>query len=650
MRNFTLKPEMINGNKTSYLILLLDFSLLNIAFFSLYYWKRDTIYLTANYGKLLLIFYIVWFFSALLTKKNKKFIYYEYSYAISVFLKATIYNLYFIALILVIMGLGNYSRLQVFGTWILLFFAEAAIVNLFEIIGRNGTENSTILMLSDFGLVIVSFFIVNYYKRGTFKFSPEYEKIFIILIGVWFFASLITKKYSKKSLDRNYIYVLASCVKAVFLMAAFLSVLIFSFHLFIFSRLQIYGSIILLLICETFLYSLFKAIQKDKNLEKDIESLEEVKEIIAQEDLPMQADQDDCFCTKKPVSEKLKDNYLSNNHTLYKFLNENINLSIIDEDRTSVLSSNELYNFQTISDNSKFLFINLHKINDFRWLNRYFLEVHKKLINGGYFVGRSHTLYTNKQHVYKKYPRYYREIIYFLNFIIHRVWPKLPGLKKIYFIFTKGRQRLISRAEILGRLYFCGFKLINEMEDNRRYYFIVRKAKTVSIDANPSYGPIVRLKRYGIGNKIIHTYKLRTMYPYSEYIQVYLYQNNSLKRGGKFQNDFRISTLGKIMRKMWIDELPMIYNWVKGDLKLVGVRPLSPQYFSLYDKELKKLRQKVQPGIIPPFYADMPESLEEICNSERRYIENYLKNPFKTQWSYFWKALYNILIKGARSN
>jgi len=122
-----------------------------------------------------------------------------------------------------------------------------------------------------------------------------------------------------------------------------------------------------------------------------------------------------------------------------------------------------------------------------------------------------------------------------------------------------------------------------------------------------------------------------------------------LLQGGKFHSDFRVTTIGKFMRRIWLDELPMLYNWVKGELQLVGVRPLSLQYANLYSAELQEMRKKVKPGLIPPFYADKPETFDEICESERRYIEAYLAQPIKTQWVYFWRAVYNIVVKGARS-
>ena len=126
-----------------------------------------------------------------------------------------------------------------------------------------------------------------------------------------------------------------------------------------------------------------------------------------------------------------------------------------------------------------------------------------------------------------------------------------------------------------------------------------------------SFSKILRsriLKFIGFNGQMIIVYKFRTMYPYSEFLQEYIYQKSDLTAGGKFKDDFRVTDWGKFMRATWLDELPMIYNWLKGDLKLFGVRPLSHQYLSLYTDELRKLRTTVLPGLIPPFYADIPNT------------------------------------------
>jgi lipopolysaccharide/colanic/teichoic acid biosynthesis glycosyltransferase len=105
------------------------------------------------------------------------------------------------------------------------------------------------------------------------------------------------------------------------------------------------------------------------------------------------------------------------------------------------------------------------------------------------------------------------------------------------------------------------------------------------------------------------------------------------------------------MRKFWIDEFPMFYNLLKRDMKLVGVRPLSKQYFNLYSEELRKKRIKHKPGLLPPFYADMPKTLEEIQASEMKYLtecENI--GTFRTDTKYFFLILKNILFHKARSS
>ena len=46
--------------------------------------------------------------------------------------------------------------------------------------------------------------------------------------------------------------------------------------------------------------------------------------------------------------------------------------------------------------------------------------------------------------------------------MFHRVFPKLAITKQIYFILTNGKNRVISKAEVLGRLSFCGYELIDD--------------------------------------------------------------------------------------------------------------------------------------------------------------------------------------------
>ncbi|HMT28657.1 MAG TPA: sugar transferase [Bacteroidia bacterium] len=322
----------------------------------------------------------------------------------------------------------------------------------------------------------------------------------------------------------------------------------------------------------------------------------------------------------------------------------------IENERSMVMMTKTAFNIYALSDNYFDTIVNFARINDIQRINKFFEAINSKLPIDGIFIGCAETKGARKQRILKKFPPVLAHIYYTFDFIFKRIFPKLPITKKIYFKLTGGRNRVISRTETLGRLYSCGFSIIDEKSINGKLYFVVRKIDEPAFDEEPSYGPICKMRRFGKGGKTINVYKFRTMHPFSEYLQQYIYERNKLQEGGKFKDDFRISTLGKFMRKYWLDELPMVMNLLKGDLKLVGVRPLSKQYLSLYSDELKAKRVNFKPGLIPPFYADLPKTLDEIMDSENRYLDQYSKNPFRTDLKYFFKALNQILIKRARSN
>jgi lipopolysaccharide/colanic/teichoic acid biosynthesis glycosyltransferase len=226
----------------------------------------------------------------------------------------------------------------------------------------------------------------------------------------------------------------------------------------------------------------------------------------------------------------------------------------------------------------------------------------------------------------------------------------MPFFKKIYFFVTNGRNRVMSKAEAFGRLASCGFKIVEVKEIGNYTYFVGKKDRQPCYDLNPSYGPLFAMNRIGKDGKIIRVYKFRTMYPYAEYLQEYVYEQNKLAAGGKFADDFRITTWGGFMRRFWLDELPMIINLFKGEMKIVGVRPLSKHYFSLYSKELQEKRIYSKPGLLPPFYVDMPNTLDEIIDSELKYLRAYEKRPLLTDLRYFFSICGNILVKRLRSN
>jgi len=292
----------------------------------------------------------------------------------------------------------------------------------------------------------------------------------------------------------------------------------------------------------------------------------------------------------------------------------------------------------------------LDKINNFRKINKKFEDANDKLPMGGIFMGSFETFNSRIRKSFFCRVPVLRNLCSSVHFFVHRVCPKLPYIKKAYFFFTKGKNRLLSKAEALGRLVSCGFDILDYKEIDGVYYFASIKIKQPSYDMNPSYGPLFKMRRVGKNGKIIGVYKFRTMHPYSEYLQDYILKLNGYAESGKPANDFRLVPWGKFLRRYWLDELPQLINVFKGELKLVGARPVSQTYFNDIPKDIQELRLTQKPGCIPPYVAlNRKSSVSSVLESEKEYLKDKIKNPYFTDTKYFFSAIFNIFFKGKRS-
>lgn len=297
------------------------------------------------------------------------------------------------------------------------------------------------------------------------------------------------------------------------------------------------------------------------------------------------------------------------------------------------------------------LIINTRPLNKIQHINTGLSFTNYCLPEGGVVACNCTTSSIRQERILNQSPMGINRIILSIDYLWHRVVPKIVPFKHFYYWITKGEKRSLTRVEVLGRFYRAGFEVLEEVITNGRLHVIATKVKAPIRHDKPSNGLLIRLRRVGQNGKIIGVYKFRTMHAYSEYLQPYVFKCNQLNEGGKIAEDYRVTRFGRFFRRRWIDELPMLINWLRGDLKLVGVRPLSQHYFNLYSDDMQQLRIQTKPGLIPPFYAEKetPKTLEDIQTSERRYIEAYLEKPVSTDWLYFFRAMRNIIFKGKRS-
>lgn len=647
------------------IVFILDLISLIISYYAVAYFRLNTFILSPRYLKLLLLLFSCWLVVSFFFRK---FVLSSYPKLFGGIIKITLSNVFLTFLISFIVLINGYyalSRGQVFGTILLFWVLESTLITVFFVIFGKSIkikseltyrklftfkDFSPFLLLNDCIYLAASFFGMYYYKRNSFALTPEYETILLVIGAVWLIISLFTNKFNKIKTVK-YSYLAATYIKSYLLTILTTTALLFLFRLFYYSRLHFFGTFSILLGLEIITSYLNYMTWIYEPQTRDIESSEEVKAILTQEALPISQDVTQQARVKlaNPIGKRLHSYVQRKFPNIFGFINSEIDLTKIDESKVSVLDTDSMFNIETFEKHSLHLFVNIHKVNNFKRLNRYFLEIHNKIADNGIFISCADTNEILKKRLYDRTMRPVAQLIYFIHFLFHRVFPKIPWINKVYFAVTAGKGRALSKAEVLGRLYFCGFKVIAEHEINDQFYFMAQRVKYPSIVKNPSYGPTISLPRIGLNGEVQYVYKFRTMHPYSEFLQEYMYEKNKLASGGKMAHDFRMTEWGKLFRKLWIDELPQLINFFQGDLAIFGVRALSKQYFDLYPNDVQSLRIQFKPGLIPPYYADLPKTFEEIVESERKYLQKKMHAPVRTDLIYLFKALFNILFKKARS-
>ena len=139
------------------------------------------------------------------------------------------------------------------------------------------------------------------------------------------------------------------------------------------------------------------------------------------------------------------------------------------------------------------------------------------------------------------------------------------------------------------------------------------------------------------------------MHPYSEYVHDYMVRNFGYNEIGKPANDFRVTRWGRWMRHLWLDELPQLLNVFKGEMKLVGIRPITQAFLNEFPGDIRKLRSEHKPGCIPAYVSLLKQSKDGFIEAETIYLLEKEKNPIWTDVKYTFKAIYNIATNKIRS-
>lgn len=645
--------------------ILLDGIFLSIAFLATYWLRRGNLDIDEPFRKFLPVLFLTWLLVTLLSKKFKILQKQDYFSLLQPYWLAALIFVSLLTLLLYFMGWVTLSRFIIFVSIGIYFVLESFYLAFHFIFQRKREPGrlipfTVIFFFIELLAILVAFFLVYFSKRATFRLEEKYQIVLMGLFFAWLLVSLLVHRFKIKT-ESGFWNAFIPFWQSEALILGLVSFASFTFGHGGMSRLIVFGSIAGFAILENIVVLAYYIVTQFKRADEDpaellvdelahpqmaFEAEEEITEEIVKEKYLFQ-ERDD---SQEILKQKLERLFLKKFQDVYDFIKKYVDLSRFDILSSAFLFASNTFNIDIFEDNSLGFFFNFEKVNNFRYVNQVFIALNQKLKKGGVFAGCFESYDQRHQRIYAKFPRWFARIFYVIDFFYKRIMPKLPVLKKIYFLLSRGKKRVFSRTEILGRLYFCGFEVIGLQPINNIYYFIAKKTTEPRSDAQPSYGPIFRQRRLGKGGKIIYIFKLRTMHPFAEYLHQYIFEKHQLEESGKIKGDFRITSWGRFFRKTWMDELPMLVNWLKRDIKIVGVRPLSETFFKTYPEELQKERVRFKPGLIPPYYADMPQGIEQVWESERRYLDKYRQHPRRTDFVYFCKAVNNILFHHAKSS
>ena len=155
----------------------------------------------------------------------------------------------------------------------------------------------------------------------------------------------------------------------------------------------------------------------------------------------------------------------------------------------------------------------------------------------------------------------------------------LPVINIRYVPLSNNSNKVIKRAmDILGSL--CGIVLFSPV--------MLFLALLVKIS---SPGPVIfRQERVGLHSKPFYMYKFRSMEQQSE---------DAEKKAWTVRDDPRVTGIGKFMRRTSLDELPQLFNILKGDMSMVGPRPERPLFVERFKEEIPRymVKHQVRPGL-----------------------------------------------------
>ncbi|PIC83174.1 sugar transferase [Sporosarcina sp. P1] len=142
---------------------------------------------------------------------------------------------------------------------------------------------------------------------------------------------------------------------------------------------------------------------------------------------------------------------------------------------------------------------------------------------------------------------------------------------------------------------------------------------------------LFKQKRPGLNEEIFTMYKFRTM------------TDEKDAEGNLLPDHVRLTKFGKLLRSTSLDELPGLFNIVKGDMSIIGPRPLLVQYLPLYNEQQKR-RHEVKPGLSGLAQASGRNALswEDKFNLDVKYVDHI---SFIGDWKIILMTIKKVIVR-----
>lgn len=142
---------------------------------------------------------------------------------------------------------------------------------------------------------------------------------------------------------------------------------------------------------------------------------------------------------------------------------------------------------------------------------------------------------------------------------------------------------------------------------------------------------LFKQKRPGLNEKIFTMYKFRTM------------TDEKDENGELLPDSVRLTKFGRMLRSTSLDELPELFNIIKGDMSIVGPRPLLIQYLELYNEHQKR-RHEVRPGLSGHAQVNGRNAIswEDKFNLDVEYVDNV---SFIGDWKIIFLTIKKVFVK-----